>query len=271
MGRIPADLPHFRPMLAWLRDPRGVQVEETDFVLVGVAPASKDAPPPLPDYLKCPLELAVASPTIRSLERPIVLRLAASAPPHEMYAVGFRFKSDDGGSAVEAAPPCERAVELILVEPAFTALFLKYHVKRASTGNSLACLTPKRVKAPPGSASRSASQPVAAAAALRDASISLGSWVPSQEPVTTPPAASQPAPNHPDGIRAANKNMLKKLLLLSLRHVGIDKHHREFASIWKHLYCGCLFALRGELGGVRIEQAEMLSTIRSNMNFLNIK
>ncbi len=65
--------------------------------------------------------------------------------------------------------------------------------------------------------------------------------------------------------------MLKKLMLLSLRHVGIDKSHLEFPLIWKHLYCGCLFALRSELALFPIEQQHMLSIIRSNMNFLNVK
>lgn len=41
-------------------------------------------------------------------------------------------------------------------------------------------------------------------------------------------------------------------------------------SIWKHLYCGCLFALRKELSIERVDQAAMLAVIKNNINFLNI-
>lgn len=71
-------------------------------------------------------------------------------------------------------------------------------------------------------------------------------------------------------IRERNKMSLKKLLLLSLRHVGIEKTHPEFLSTWKHLYCGCLFALRKDLALQTVDQATMLAVIKNNINFLNI-
>lgn len=73
-----------------------------------------------------------------------------------------------------------------------------------------------------------------------------------------------------EAIKEKNKTNLKKLLLLSLRHVGIEKAHPEFLSTWKHLYCGCLFALRKELAIKHVDQAMMLSVIKNNINFLNI-
>ncbi len=46
-----------------------------------------------------------------------------------------------------------------------------------------------------------------------------------------------------DGLKKANKDLLKKLILLSLRRLGIKKDDKQFPTIWKHLYCGCVFAL----------------------------
>lgn len=60
-------------------------------------------------------------------------------------------------------------------------------------------------------------------------------------PYSSQPASSQPS--NQQHCKSRNKAALKKLILLSLRHLGIDKSHGEFGSIWKQLYCGCLFAL----------------------------
>lgn len=147
------------------------------------------------------------------------LRLTFSMEPVELYMIGGK-----------------------LIEPAFTALFLKH------------CIEPIR---PPPSQPIQSQQSAPSQATLLDSSITLTSWTPTPS-------------THPIDHKASNKNNLKKLMLLSLRHVGVDKNHGEFPSIWKHLYCGCLFALRRELGREHIEQAAMLAVIRSNMNFLNI-
>lgn len=194
-----------------------------------------------------------------------------------------------------------RSNEISLVEPAFTDLFLKYHHQRRHNVKSK-MMGP--IRTPPlkrtlstGGATMPESSMVPAWA---DPTISLSQWTPPSLE-TFPPSLSslartsysQPPPLSAKSastsaalasasastltsasaasLKMHNKNMLKKLMLLSLRHVGIDKNHEEFASIWKHLYCACLFALRKELAAVRIQQNELFAVIRSNMNFLNIK
>ena len=44
-------------------------------------------------------------------------------------------------------------------------------------------------------------------------------------------------------IKSNNKLKLKKLILLSLRGIGIKKSDKQFMNTWKHLYCGCIFSL----------------------------
>lgn len=73
------------------------------------------------------------------------------------------------------------------------------------------------------------------------------------------------------GVKEMNKTKLKRLLLLSLRHIGMTRKHAEFMSTWKHMYCACIFALRKELGRVQVKHEELLAVIKNNMTFLNIK
>lgn len=104
-----------------------------------------------------------------------------------------------------------------------------------------------------------------------DTTISLSGWTASQpQPSRSSSIPASPAATTNDQVKDRNKQTLKKLLLLSLRHVGVEKGHPEFMSIWKHLYCGCLFALRRDLAAVPIEQSTMLAVIKNNINFLNI-
>lgn len=63
---------------------------------------------------------------------------------------------------------------------------------------------------------------------------------------------------------------MKKLILLSLRGMGIKKTDKQFLDIWKHLYCGCLFSLRKELSQEDIDQGVLLKTIKDNIKFLNL-
>ena len=197
---------------------------------------------PLPEYLKSPVRMRLEAPT----PMPSVIRLQLGTEPMEIYAVCKPHDREENSGIFHVT----------LIEPAFTGLFLKYVARRPETQSSLASRRISDSQALPAAKRISDSQ-----ASLADASISLGNWTPSQEPTASPAT----------DIKGANKGTLKKLMLLSLRHVGVDKHHREFASIWKHLYCGCLFALRKDLGMVGISQKEMLTVIRSNMNLLNIK
>lgn len=197
----------------------------------------------MPTCLYSPVTLR-ASGLVTTQERPSVVRLCSDkAAPSEIYAIG-RNCGDDS------------TTELRLIEPAFGDLFRSLFVKRDAPQTVSGASQPQTST---WGREHPESHP-----SLQDASISLRNWMPSQE------ILSQPTTSH-DAIKAENKNMLKKMMLLSLRHVGMDKHHREFPSVWKHLYCGCLFALRKELGSHRVSQADMLATIRSNMNFLNIK
>jgi hypothetical protein len=209
------------PLLEWLSQD-DLQIERTD-LQVGH----------LPEYLKSPLRLHLEY----ALPISSVIKITSPLEPKEIYAY------------CRAREQHQKMYNVIIIEPAFTELFLKYEAKRLET---------TQPSQPPSQLI--AKRPVDSQASLADTSISLGDWTPSQDlpcPVTD--------------IKVINKGTLKKLMLLSLRHVGVDKHHREFASIWKHLYCGCLFALRKDLSSVRIGQQEMLVVIRSNMNFLNIK
>ena len=55
---------------------------------------------------------------------------------------------------------------------------------------------------------------------------------------------SQSEQGTPDSnIESQNKTSLKKLLLLSLKQVGITKSHTEFQATWKTVYSACQFAL----------------------------
>jgi hypothetical protein len=121
------------------------------------------------------------------------------------------------------------------------------------------------------------SQPIVKVKAVNsftDQTISLSGWTSSQAGTGahSSPRRSSAMSNQVDieQLKEKNKQTLKKLLLLSLRHVGIEKSHSEFMSIWKHLYCGCLFALRKELTNGNIDQATMLAVIKNNINFLNV-
>lgn len=109
-----------------------------------------------------------------------------------------------------------------------------------------------------------------AANSFTDHTISLAGWTASQDNPSPRVSDRNAAGATNEALREENKTNLKKLLLLSLRHVGVDKNHPEFMSIWKHLYCGCLFALRRDLAHDRISQSTMLSVIKTNMNFLNV-
>lgn len=102
---------------------------------------------------------------------------------------------------------------------------------------------------------------------FKDNSITLNGW--SHSPQLS--QVSTPSTNSSNTVRDANKAKLKRLLLLSLRHIGITKSRKDFNSIWKHLYTACVFALRQDLGGREVEQDQMLAVIKNNMTFLNVK
>ena len=212
----------------------------------------------LPFYLHSPVRIGFEYKSI--MERPIgkdcILRLKSpNAKPTEIYAV---------------LQPDKTA---ILIEPAFTRLFLKFEAKPIVNSSQTKLYTPRTIrrKSLMGSFKNRL-------APLDNPSVSLSQWTPSQGDASqllnegpTAMSSSLPDPTTMACTKTANKLAMKKLMLLSLRNVGVDKHHVEFGSIWKHLYCACLFAFRKELGCRKIEQADMLSVIRSNMNFLNIK
>jgi len=132
----------------------------------------------------------------------------------------------------------------------------------------------KSVSPPPRLTARSNTLPLVqlrTANSFTDNTISLAGWTASQDSNTY--SSPRPSDRHKAGSeqhKEENKNMLKKLLLLSLRHVGVEKSHPEFMSIWKHLYCGCVFALRRELAHDSVPQSTMLAVIKNNMNFLNV-
>lgn len=100
-----------------------------------------------------------------------------------------------------------------------------------------------------------------------DNSITLNGWSHSPQP----PQASIPLTSSSNTVRDVNKAKLKRLLLLSLRHIGITKSRKDFNTIWRHLYTACVFALRQDLSGREVEQEQMLAVIKNNMTFLNVK
>lgn len=222
------------PLIRWLSNDC-CAIKATDLI-----PLKTDAP----SCIFSPIKLR-ADGSMFSQDRPLIIKLVAqNTMPLEVYAT-CKYSND------------ESMVELSLIEPAFDALFLSMFVKKDCSQSVI-------ISASQASAGSTARIFPESQCLLQDTSISLQNWTPSQE------SRSQPTTSH-DTTKAENKTMLKKLMLLSLRHVGVDKHHHEFPSIWKHLYCGSLFALRRELGTQRVSQGDMLSIIRSNMNFLNIK
>lgn len=87
----------------------------------------------------------------------------------------------------------------------------------------------------------------------------------------SPPSQSFDKKDDVKSVKEQNKAALKKLLLLSLRKAGISTSSKEFNSTWKHLYCGCIFALRKELDRVKIDQSTLISIIQANMRTFNIK
>lgn len=103
-----------------------------------------------------------------------------------------------------------------------------------------------------------------------DNSITLNGWSHSPH-LSQTSILSTNSSNYSNTVRDVNKAKLKRLLLLSLRHVGITKNQKDFNTIWKHLYTACVFALRQDLSGREVEQEQMLAVIKNNMTFLNVK
>lgn len=136
--------------------------------------------------------------------------------------------------------------------------------KASEAHRKVSVVPPKRSMTPPAPSEPLKLRP---ANSFTDNTISLSGWTASQD---LPSRPSLDPRLGSEQLKEANKQVLKKLLLLSLRHVGVEKSHPEFMSIWKHLYCGCLFALRRELAQDRIDQATMLAVIKQNINFLNV-
>lgn len=164
-----------------------------------------------------------------------------------------------------------------IVHAAFFDLARQYHrvpchgSKTPDSGPTASTMQIRRKQAAPSQQSQGSQ--------YTDASISLSGWTPSQQlppslssrPATLPSTADTAQTASGASLKDANKARLKRLLLLGLRHAGITKQHRDFASTWKHLYCACVFAMRKELAVVEIDQPTMLAVIRNNMTFLNVK
>lgn len=230
------DHPNLRHLFSWLSDPL-LRIEPTDLSLISNFPPCIQSP------------LALKMPRQNLDCEPTIFKLIGSSQLRELYAYSPRNQLET-----------DLHRRFIIIEPAFSKLFCDHYVK---TPSETSFSSQNTISATPRPSQTDRMIP-ASQLSQYDSSISLNNWTPSQE------NGSQSVSGQ-ECIKMENKNMLKKLLLLSLRHVGVDKHHSEFASIWKHLYCGCLFAFRKELGIAKIRQSEMLSVIRSNMNFLNIK
>lgn len=282
-----------RELLLWLRD-RATLVEEEK----GGVPLRTFLTEGLPSFMYSSITLRLRRTGKEGAEADFKSKSTISLGGTHNHGRAYRVikfvtTSDDptGPALVYGIVNGGESDEISLVEPAFTELFLKYHYKRRHDIKSRVIPS---VRTPPLKRTLSTGGTVVsdssiAPPAWADPTISLSQWTPPSLE-TVPPSLSSSARTSysqppPQSVRCAsvsasasatslkmhNKNMLKKLMLLSLRHVGIDKHHEEFASIWKHLYCACLFALRKELAAVRIQQNELFAVIRSNMNFLNIK
>jgi hypothetical protein len=151
---------------------------------------------------------------------------------------------------------------------------LFFHIIETHTcKENLTVAQPTRTKTPPLPKTQNPIQ-LRPSNSFMDTTISLSGWTASQASQNrisqSQSFISADVDRGKDEIKAKNKEMLKKLLLLSLRHVGIDKNSPDFISTWKHLYCGCLFALRKDLAHEIVDQGTMLSVIKNNINFLNI-
>lgn len=154
----------------------------------------------------------------------------------------------------------------------FTSLFF-HTIENHTCKENLHVVQPARTKTPPLPKTHNSIQ-LRPSNSFVDTTISLSGWTASQASQNrmsqSQSFTSIDFDRGKDEVKAKNKEMLKKLLLLSLRHVGIDKNSPDFISTWKHLYCGCLFALRKDLAHEIVDQGTMLSVIKNNINFLNI-
>lgn len=173
------------------------------------------------------------------------------------------------------------AVDSVLIEPAFTAVFEKHYIVKLGGGSKA---KPASLVQPCAGQASPARRTVAAHASPLPASRIRRAWppedayspaVPSLNLSQISASSQQPssradAPEPPESVLETNRRAIRHHVLLALRSRGIDARTPDFGAYVEQLTSGCKFTFRKRIAAEVLGAGELAADISSNMNHLKI-